>query len=149
MLPLRHGQRKGRHKTAGLQIVVDVRSDAHCDADAIGRRLQSLSVVVEHRPVRCQAAHASRIEPKAPILVSVRHAEQRCFCKVTRLPEPIRQARRADRRQVGREQVLGNQTRPVTVAELDAARPIFPKRCRDSTRREPNFDLGRERLELR
>jgi hypothetical protein len=45
--------------------------------------------------------------------------------------------------------VLGHQARPVTVSELDAARPIVPERCRHPARCEPDLDLGRERLEGR
>src|SRR3954447_3594279 len=47
MLAFRHRLRERRDQPARVEVVVDIRADAHGDADAVGGRLQSLAVKFE------------------------------------------------------------------------------------------------------
>ena len=54
----------------------------------------------------------------------------------------LRQPRRAHRHQIGREQRLGDQARPLAVAELDAAAPVVAERRRGAAGGDAHLDVG-------
>jgi hypothetical protein len=78
----------------------------------------------------------------------VRDPQQRDVAQVLRRAQALRRRRRAHRPQIGREQSLGRESRPVAVAQPDAAGPFVVVRHRRAAGGEADLDLRLTPLEI-
>ncbi len=139
---LGHAECKRRHQPAGGEVVVDIGADTHRDPEPVARCLQRLAVELEFWPARGQPRHAGGLQPGRPVVGRMRDPDQAWALQVGGALQAVGEPRGAHRHQVGREQRLGDEARPLAVAELDAAAPVVGERHRHAAGRDPHLDVG-------